>query len=118
MKPSAYEDISNAETLFVALLCAPVYLFFSIYAEQPFRGFVAALSAGVLISVFWLLRPLRHNPVFWACLSVLAVAHVILVYLLPSTGHFRFGLVLAPIVIADIYFSSRLIVFACGARAD
>jgi len=117
-QPKAYEDPSTAECFAVALLCMPFYFFFKLVEGQPFRGFVAALSAGVVMSVIWLLRPLWRNPVFWASVSGLAVAHVMLVFFLPYAGEFRFGLVFAPLVIVDIYFSARLIIFACGAHAD
>ena len=117
-QPRADEDISTAECLVILLLCSPFYFFFAYYADEPFRGFVAALSAGVIMTLIWILRPLRRNPVFWATLSGLALAHGILVYFLPYTSEFRFGFALFPLVAADIYLAARLIIFACGARAD
>lgn len=116
VRPSAYADVSTAAGFVILLLCTPFYLFFALYDDEPFRGFVAALSAGVIMSLIWLLRALLRNPVFWGALSALAVAHIILVAFLPYTGEFRFGFALAPIVIADIYLSARLIIYACRAK--
>ena len=117
-QPRVYENISTAECFVILLLCSPFYFFFAYYADEPFRGFVAALSAGVIISLIWLLRPLRGNPVFWAILSALALAHIMLVFFLPYTGEFRFGFAFFPLVVADIYLSGRFIIAACGVRAD
>ena len=114
-QPSAYANVSTADGFVILLLCTPFYFFFVLYDDEPFRGFVAALSAGVIMSLIWLLRPLLRNPAFWATLSVLAVAHIVLVVFLPSTGEFRFGFAFFPLVLADIYLSARLIVYACGA---
>ena len=117
-QPKAYENISAVECLIILLLCCPFYLFFALYRDEPFRGFLAALSAGVIMGLIWMLRRLRRNPVFWASVSALAVAHATLVFLIPYTGEFRFGVVFTPLVVADIYFSARLIIFLCGVPAD
>lgn len=111
-----WRAISTAECFVILLLCLPVDIFFTQVKDEPFRGFVAALSTGAIMALIWILRPLRRNPIFWACIGGLCAAHVVLVAALPYTGDFRFGFALFPIVALDIYLSGRLIIFACGAR--
>ena len=116
VEQGTYRTPSNAEAALILLLCVPVYLFFANFEDQPFRGFVAGLSAGVVMSLISLLWPLRERPAFWICLTIVAVVHAALVYWLPFTGNFRFGFALFPLVLADIYLSARAIVFLTGAR--
>jgi hypothetical protein len=116
--PQPYEEISTPECFAILGLCLPIFFSFDHFAHEPFRGFVAALSAGVVITLTWVLRPLRTNPLFWAILSAVALAHVALVFFIPYTGDFRFGFALFPVVAADIYFSARLIIFACATKFD
>jgi hypothetical protein len=113
---SVYRTPSTAEGFLILSLCAPFYLFFA-YFDQPFRGFVAGLSAGVVMSLVSLLWRLVRRASFSTCLGITAVAHAALVYWLPYTGEFRFGFALLPLVVADIYLCARAIVFLNGGSA-
>ena len=111
-----WRSLSTAEIVVIFLLGSPFYVFFTQFEDEPFKGFVAALSAATIMTVIWMLRPLRRNPIFWACIAALATAHLVLIAALPHTGDFRFGFAFFPLVATDIYLSARLIIFACGAR--
>lgn len=110
-----YDDVSSADAIIILILCVPFYFAFE-YFDQPFRGFVAALSAGVVMSLFRLLRSLSFNPLFWLALFGIAICHAALVYFLPYKGEFRFGFMFFPLVVVDIYLSAKLIIFVCGIR--
>src|SRR4051794_21664590 len=108
-----YDEVSYLDGFIILALSTPFYFFFD-YFDQPFRGFIAALSAGVVMSVFRLLRSLSTKPEFWVAICVIAILHIILVSVLPYTGDFRFGFALFPIVVLDIYASARVVLFICG----
>lgn len=109
------DDVSAIDGVVILILISPLYFLFAYYG-QPFRGFVAALSAGVILSLIRLLRRLILELRFWLLLITIIVLHIVLVYFLPYTGEFRFGFALFPLVVLDIYISARLILFACDGR--
>ncbi len=117
-QPSVYRNPSNLEWIAILLLSSPLFFFFDSYEDQPFRGFIAALSLALVLSMILLLWPLRRKVAFWACLAGIALAHIMLVYFLPYTGEFRFGFAAFPIAVMDAYLCARLIIFACGARLE
>jgi len=110
-----YNEISKLDSIVILILCIPVYAFFS-YIDQAFRGFVAALSVGVILALTRLFRSLYSKREFWGVLFVISALHAVLVYGLPYTGEFRFGFILFPVVFADLHASAYLIRFACGLR--
>jgi hypothetical protein len=114
-RPNVYENISTVECVVVIALAFPFYLFFD-HQGQPFRGLVAGMGFGIVLAIAWILRPLRSHRAFWPSLSLVALAHVALVYFLPYTGDFRFGFALFPIFFLDAYLWARVVIFACGVR--
>ena len=114
-RPAPYEDISTAACIAIIVAASPFYFFFD-YKSQAFRGLVAAMSALIVMGLPVMLRPLTKNPVFWATLVLIGVAHIALVYFLPYTGNFRYGFAFFPLFFADAYLWARLLIHVCGSR--
>ena len=117
-KGKDYCEISTAECFVILLLVLPIDVIFTQVYDQPFRGFVAALSAAVIVGLIWILRPLSGMILFWVCIGAVSLLHFLLVCFLPYTGDFRFGFVLFPVAVADIYGFGRLIVWVCRTRTE
>lgn len=114
--PKPYKEISTAECFIILLLVLPIEVFFYSYEHEAFKGFVAAISAGAVIGLIWVLRPLRHHGVFWLCICAAALFHLVILVFLPYSGDFRFGFAFFPVAALDFYVWARLIIWACGAR--
>lgn len=109
-----FDQVGAIDGIVILVLSSPFYFFF-MYYDQPFRGFIAALSAGVIMSLVWLLRSIANNSKFWLGIFIIVLIHVMLIYFLPYTGEFRFGFVFFPLVFADIVIFGRILLFVCNA---
>jgi hypothetical protein len=101
-----YKLLSTPEWLAVAALAAPFFIVFDSYHEEK-RAFVAALSAGSVMGVAWLLRPLMKKPAFWALNGLSVALHAVIVFLTPPTGGVHFGF---------LAFSSSCLTCFCGSN--
>lgn len=113
LEGTEYRDVSLAEAFVILLLVLPIDVAFTELFDQPSRGFFAALSVGVVLSLIWTLRPLARKRTFWGCISVAISLHVLLVCSLPHTGNIRFGLAFLPLAFGDFYLFARITIRAC-----
>lgn len=112
-----YCELSVVECVAILVVAFPVDVVFTEFMNQPFRGFIAACSFGVILGLAWMLRPLARMPIFWLCISIAAALHLLIVILLPYTGEFRFGFAFFPLFFVDFYLTAKLIIAVCRRAA-
>jgi hypothetical protein len=79
----------------------PVFAYFAYY-HNPFRGFIASLSAGVVLTTSLTLRDLRGYFTFWLTMLICVLFHVSVIFLFQRTDSHFPGIIFTPIVIGDI----------------
>ena len=101
-----FDTLTRKSALVVALCSLPFFLF--AYLGDPGRGRTAAICAfviGTTSRAFW---DLRKHVWFWITMSILVVAHVPLVLLIPWSSKSYPGMVLLPVALLDF-----AIVYGC-----
>jgi hypothetical protein len=111
--PSAEADkwrsLVGRDYLVLFALALPVWFLFAHRGEDA-RGFVAALAVLAVGGVGLVLSYYSNRKAYWATLAAIAIAHLILVLLLPLPKDYHGpGMVFSPLVIADMYGCARLV---------
>ena len=106
-----YKRLSNGSIVLI-FACALVPWLFFVQRDQDVQGFVAALSVCAVLAVGSVLRGYRDRASFWCTLAGIALVHVPFVFLIHWPEELRGqGMVFAPLVIVDMYASSKLVEF-------
>ena len=89
----------------------PVWFFF-VHRGEAVRGFVAALAVCAVGGVGAILDAYSGRRTYWITLAVIAFAHLLFVVLVPLPRDYHgAGIVLCPLVIADMYGCAKLVFF-------
>ena len=108
-----YHKLSNPEVLVVSAIALPVLIYLN-SIDQSERGLIAALSVACIVSTCLILRDFAGRPIFWFSILMIALVHGFLVFGVPWKEYNGAAYFLAPLVIADMYVCSRLIVWLLG----
>jgi hypothetical protein len=107
-----YRKLSNRAFLAI-FACGLVGWLFFVHRGEDARAFVAGLSICAVGGVGAILARYSHLLAFWITLAGIGVAHVLFVLLIPWPQQLHGpGIVFSPLVVADMYASGKLVIFA------
>lgn len=107
-----YSKLSNRAFLAI-LACALIAWFFFVQRGEDARAFLAALSVCAVGGVGTILVRYSDRLAFWITLTAIGLAHIAFVLLIPLPQELHGpGIVLSPLVIADMYACAKLVILA------
>lgn len=101
------------------LACGLVAWLFFVHRGEDARAFVAALSVCAVGGVGAILGRHSSRVAFWLTLAGVGVIHAMFVLLIPLPRELRGpGVLFSPLVVADMYASAKLVIFAVKHSGD
>src|SRR4051794_10871023 len=98
-----YRSLSGRDYAMLFAVALPVWFLF-VHRGEAARGFVGALAVCAVGAVGAILSTYRNRRAYWLTLAAVALAHLVVVLLLPlPKDYYGPGILFSPLVIADMY---------------